>query len=172
MSRFYSVEGMKAISEKEIRASFVNCSKGEARRMALPRGLDEQPWDDLDFLGWRDPGAPERGYLVAEHGGALAGVVLRLSVTARGHTHSGLCSLCLTSHSGSGVALMVARRAKRDTNSVGLYVCSDLACSLYVRGKKIPDLGGRFVGSIPLEEQIDQTRARLATFVDKVLSAD
>ena len=48
---------MKPLTEQEIRAAFVNCSKGEARRLHMPRDLDGQPRDDLDFLGWRDPQA-------------------------------------------------------------------------------------------------------------------
>ncbi|WP_424532623.1 FBP domain-containing protein [Sphaerisporangium viridialbum] len=164
---------MQAVSEREIRASFVNCSKGEATRMALPRGLAEQPWDDLDFLGWCDPGAPDRGYLVTERGGEVVGVTLRLSAQHRGGLHRGMCSLCLTTHPGSGVSLMTARRAGqagRDGNSVGLYVCTDLACSLYVRGKKIPDLGGRLEESLTVEEQIDRTRTKLSAFLNKVMA--
>ncbi|MEZ0075511.1 FBP domain-containing protein [Planotetraspora sp. GP83] len=164
---------MKAVSEQEIRASFVNCSKGEAKRLALPRGLADQRWDDLDFLGWRDPGAPDRGYLVTDLGGEVVGLALRVAARQRGHLHRGMCSVCLTTHPGSGVSLMTARRAGqagRDSNSVGVYVCSDLACSLYVRGMKIPELGGRLEGSLTLEEQIDRTRARLSAFLDKVMA--
>ncbi|MFF5206785.1 FBP domain-containing protein [Streptosporangium sp. NPDC000396] len=164
---------MKALNEQELRASFVNCSKGEAKRLAIPRDLDEQPWDDLDFLGWRDPGAPDRAYLVTEHGGEVVGVALRRSAQQRGYLHRGMCSLCLTTHPGDGVSLMTARRAGqagRDSNSVGVYVCTDLACSLYVRGKKIPDLGGRLEESLTVEEQIDRTRIKLFAFLDKVLT--
>ena len=57
---------MRPLTEQDIRSSFVNCSKGEAKRLAIPRDLTERPWDDLDFLGWRDPGAPDRSYLVTE----------------------------------------------------------------------------------------------------------
>ncbi|GGO72166.1 FBP domain-containing protein [Nonomuraea cavernae] len=164
---------MKAVTEQQIRASFVNCSKGEAKRLTLPRGLAEQPWDDLDFLGWRDPGAPDRGYLVTEHGGDVVGVALRLAAQQRGQLHRGMCSLCLTTHPGNGVSLLTARRAGqagRDGNSVGVYVCSDLDCSLYVRGRKIPDLGGRLEESLTVEEQIDRTRSKLSAFLDKVLA--
>ncbi|MEU8270277.1 FBP domain-containing protein [Sphaerisporangium sp. NPDC049002] len=164
---------MKAVSEHEIRASFVNCSKGEAKRLTLLRGLAEQPWDDLDFLGWRDPGAPDRGYLVTERGGGLVGVALRLSAQQRGGLRRGMCSLCLTTHPGTGVSLMTALRAGqagRDGNSVGVYVCTDLDCSLYVRGKKIPDLGGRLEESLTVEEQIDRTRIKLSAFLDKVMA--
>ncbi|MEU0571982.1 FBP domain-containing protein [Nonomuraea sp. NPDC005983] len=163
---------MKAVTEQEIRASFVNCSKGEAKRLTLPRGLTEQPWDDLDFLGWRDSGAPDRGYLVTDRGGEVVGVALRLAAERRGSLHRGMCSLCLTTHPGSGVSLMTARRAGqagRDSNSVGVYVCTDLACSLYVRGKKIPDLGGRLEETLTVEQQIDRTRSKLSAFLDKVM---
>src|SRR4051812_12249015 len=116
---------MKVVSEQDIRTSFVNCSRGEAKRLMIPRGLAEQPWDDLDFLGWCDPGAPDRGYVVTERGGELVGVTLRLVTGQRGPLHQGMCSLCLTSHPGSGVSLMTARRAGqagRDSNSVGVYM--------------------------------------------------
>ncbi|GLW06471.1 hypothetical protein Misp01_16010 [Microtetraspora sp. NBRC 13810] len=164
---------MKALTEQEIRVSFVNCSKGEAKRLAVPRDLAVQPWEDLDFLGWREPGAPDRGYLVAERGGEVVGVALRLSAQQRGRLHRGMCSLCLTTHPGTGVSLMTARRAGqagRESNSVGVYVCTDLACSLYVRGRKIPDLGGRLEESLTVEEQIERTRGKLSDFLDKVLA--
>ncbi|MET9070309.1 FBP domain-containing protein [Streptosporangium sandarakinum] len=164
---------MKAVSEQEIRGSFVNCSKGEAKRLTLPRDLAERPWDDLDFLGWLDPAAPERGYLVTEHGGEVVGVALRLAARQRGGLHRGMCSLCLTMHPGTGVSLMTARRAGpagRDSNSVGLYACTDLDCSLYVRGRKLPGLGGRLQESLTVEEQIERTRTRLTAFLEKVLA--
>ncbi|MDP9843995.1 hypothetical protein J2853_003206 [Streptosporangium lutulentum] len=161
------------MSEQEIRTSFVNCSRGEAKRLALPRDLAEQPWDDLDFLGWCDPGAPDRGYVVTERGGEVVGVALRVVTQQRGRLHRGMCSLCLTTHPGNGVSLMTARRAGqagRDNNSVGVYMCTDLACSLYVRGKKIPDLGGRLEESLTVEQQIDRTVDKLSAFLDKILA--
>jgi hypothetical protein len=57
---------VQPLTEKDIRGSFVNCSKGEAKRMNVPRDLG---WETRDFLGWRDPGAPERAYLIAERTG-------------------------------------------------------------------------------------------------------
>lgn len=81
--------------------------------------------------------------------------------------------LCLTTHPGNGVSLMTARRAGqagRDNNSVGVYMCTDLACSLYVRGKKIPDLGGRLEESLTVEQQIDRTVDKLSAFLDKILA--
>jgi hypothetical protein len=129
---------MTPLTEQDIRASFVNCSKGEAKRLGLPR--DDPAWGDLDFLGWRDPKAPQRAYLVAERDAGLVGVVLRVATgAARGFTARSMCSLCLTTHTSGGVALMTAPRtgeAGRSGDSVGTYVCGDLDCSLYVRGRK------------------------------------
>ncbi|MBD0674124.1 FBP domain-containing protein [Streptomyces sp. CBMA156] len=164
---------MEPLGENEIRASFVNCSKGEARRLNLPRGLAELPWEQLDFLGWRDQGAPDRAYLVAPYGGELVGVTLRSPVIRRSLTKTNVCSLCITAHAGSGVALLAARRAGaagREGNTVGTYICADLACSLYVRGLKKSTLVTRPDESLPLEQQIDRTVGNLGGFLARVLS--
>jgi hypothetical protein len=157
---------MRPVTEREIRASFVNCTKGETIRLAVPRDLAEQPWDDLDFLGWRDPASAERAYLVTES----VGVALRVARHA-GPARRSMCSLCLTTHSGGGVSLMTARKAGRDGlqgNSVGSYVCSDLACSLYLRGKKRVGPGGRLDESLSLEEKVERTMANLTGFLNRV----
>jgi hypothetical protein len=162
---------MRKLTEHDIRTSFVNCSKGEAKRLSVPRDLDELPWDDLDFRGWRDPGAPDRSCLVTEREGRLVGVALRSPSSQRGFLHRSLCSLCLTTHPGGGVSLMTARKAGaagREGNSVGMYMCTDLACSLYVRGRKVPKSGVRFEESLTLEEQIARTTGNLAAFLDKL----
>ncbi|POX47168.1 hypothetical protein C3489_30435 [Streptomyces sp. Ru71] len=164
---------MRSLTERDIRNSFINCSKGEAKRLAVPRDLDVRPWDDLDFLGWRDPGAPDRSYLVTERDGELVGVAFRFPPAQRAIMQRSLCGLCLTSHPRGGVSLMTARKAGaagREGNSVGLYMCTDLACSLYLRGKKIPQSGTRFDESLTLEEQIARATDHLFTFLDKLRS--
>jgi hypothetical protein len=168
---------MDALTESGIRGSFVNCSKGEAKRLNLPRDLAEQPWSDLDFLGWRDPGAPDRAYLVSPgDGDGPVGLTLRLAPGARRNLmRSSLCGLCLTGHSGGGVDLLaapLAGQAGRQGNTVGLYMCADLACSLYVRGKKTSALAKRMEETLTLEEQIERTRRNLAGFLDKVVGAE
>jgi hypothetical protein len=162
---------VKPLTEQQIRASFVNCSKGEAGRAAVPRDLPALPWDDLDFLGWRDPKAPERACLVAETGGPLVAVSLRCPGPSPLQKKASMCSLCLTSHTG-GVTLMVAPRAGKagqQGNSVGDYLCSDLACSLYVRGlKAVHGLGGRPPERLSLEEQVQRTVDNVAAFIARV----
>ncbi|MFI1968202.1 hypothetical protein BLA24_20585 [Streptomyces cinnamoneus] len=164
---------MEPLGENDIRASFVNCSKGEARRISLPRDLADLPWEDLDFLGWRDPGAPDRGYLVTVRDGKPAGVTLRVPQGGpRSFTKTTMCSLCLTGHPGSGVSLLAARKvgaSGRDGNTVGAYICADLACPLYVRGKKVPLMTMRYKESLSVEERVARMRGNVDQFLDKVL---
>lgn len=167
---------MEALTADAIRACLVNCSKGEAKRLALPRDLAERPWADLDFFGWRDPSGSDRGGVVAEHDGKLFGIVLRV-VTAPSARFAGgrfagarstMCSLCLTTHPGGGVTLMAApRRAKRD-NTVGIRVCADFACSLYARGLKDVPSGGRMPETVTIEEKTARIRDNLGAFLEKI----
>ncbi|OKJ10204.1 FBP domain-containing protein [Kitasatospora sp. CB01950] len=165
---------MRSLTEPEIRASFVNCTKGEASRARLPRGIDELDWAGLDFLGWREPGAPERGYLVAEFEGRVVGVALRPAQRPGAGRGGAMCSICLTAHPASGVALMTARRAGRSSTeeyaSAGEYFCSDLACPLYVRGRRRAAAGGaRMSESLDAEQRVARLRANLAGFLGRVV---
>lgn len=162
---------MEPLTETDLRSSFVNCSRGEAKRLAVPRDLADTRWDDLDYLGWRDPRSPARGYLVAPTDDGPVGVVLRAGSAAGSAGRRNLCSLCLTPHSG-GVNLMVAPRAGKvgaQGNSVGTYVCADLACSLYVRGLRrtgTPGLGE----TLDVEGRVRRLQENLATFVRRVVA--
>ncbi|TQJ85732.1 FBP domain-containing protein [Streptomyces sp. SLBN-31] len=164
---------MEPLTEQEIRAAFVNCTKGEAKRLHVPRDLADRPWEDLDYLGWRDPQAPDRAYLAVQLDARPVAVVLRTSSAGSWQTRRSMCSICLTVHSG-GVSLMVAPKAGKagqQGNSVGAYLCDDLACSLYVRGRKDAHAGARMHETITVEEKIRRTVANLAAFVAKVRTA-
>lgn len=126
---------MKALTEADIRASIVNASKGEIERMPLP-GLHEVLWDQREYLGWRDHGAPLRGYLVHWVDDRPVGIVLRASGARMRSGISAMCSLCRTPQPSDQVTLFSAARAGqsgRDGNTVGTYICADLACSLIIR---------------------------------------
>lgn len=142
----------------------------------MPRRPAGFPWPELDFLGWRDPGAPDRGHIVAERGGELVGVVLRVPpAVRRSLTKTTVCSICLTGHSGSGVSLLTARKvgaAGRHGNSVGAYMCDDLACPLYIRGKKTATRMGRYEEALTVEEQVDRMLGNLGRFLDKILDVE
>jgi hypothetical protein len=165
---------MQPLAERDIRRSFVNCSKGEAERANLPVDLAGLPWADLDFLGWRDPGAPQLAYLVAERDGQLTGVALRAPAAGkRNFTARSMCSLCLTTRTASGVALMTARRtgaAGRQGNSVGQYLCTDLACSLYVRGRRDSAGSAELDETLSQDDKIARMLVNLDAFLEKVLA--
>ncbi|MFD7627899.1 FBP domain-containing protein [Streptomyces sp. NPDC059851] len=165
---------MEPLTEKQIRSSFVNCTKGEAARLKLPPDFSELPWEDLDFLGWIDPGAPLRAHLVRPAGdGSAVGISLRVPGTNRTSAlKSSVCQICLTGHAASGVSLLVAPLAGprgREGNSVGFYICADLACSLYMRGRREPKLRGRrYEETLTLEERVGRAMDNLDALTAKV----
>ncbi|WP_433044580.1 FBP domain-containing protein [Dactylosporangium sp. CS-033363] len=165
---------MQPVTEPDLRAAFVNCSKGEAQRAYIPRDLAERPWDNLDFLGWRDPGTLDRSYLAAEHQGRLVAVSLRVAQQQRRFLARGMCSLCLTVHPGNGVSLMTGRRsgkAGRNGDSVGVYLCTDLGCSLYIRGLRKANTGGRLDETLTVEEQVERLHGKLTAFLERIEDA-
>ncbi|MEV6247912.1 FBP domain-containing protein [Streptomyces sp. NPDC051742] len=164
---------MEPLTDKEIRSSFVNCTKGEAARLKLPLDFSGLPWEDLDFLGWVDPGAPLRAHLVLPRADGPVGVSLRVPASGRtSAVKSSMCQVCLTGHASSGVTLLVAPLAGtrgREGNTVGIYLCADLACSLYVRGRRQPKLRARrHEESLTLDEQVARLTGNLDAFVDRV----
>ena len=125
---------MKPLTESEIRASMANLTPAEADRIPVP-GLHEVLWEDREYLGWRDPGSPQRGYLVLWREGVPVGFSLRAS-EVRAARGTAICSLCSTQQPAGQVTLFTATRtgdAGRAGNSVGTYICADLACSLLIR---------------------------------------
>lgn len=160
---------MQPLTEREIRSSFVNCSKGDAKRLPVPRDLADRPWDDLDFLGWSDPSLPGRAYLVVPRADGPVGVALRYETG--GPRRPQLCALCLTTHTGGGVSLLTAHKAGesgRRGNSIGTYMCTDLACSLYARGKKRPAAGARYQEDLGLDEKIARLNDNLDAFLARL----
>ena len=160
---------MTPLTERQIRSSFVNCSKGEASRAGLP-DLESVPWEHLDFLGWPDPAGSQRAHLVLERDHGPVGLQLRQG--SGGGARSSLCQICITSHSGGGVALNVARKtgaAGKKGDSTGLWICRDLACSLYVRGRKVSGAAS-LRETLSVEESVARLRRNLDQFVDRVLA--
>ncbi|TQL67898.1 treble-clef zinc-finger protein [Nocardioides albertanoniae] len=159
---------MKPLTETDVRSSFVNLTKGATKRLNLPADLAERPWEDLDYLGWRDPKAPQNSYLVTEHDGRLCGVALRASRQARGARKT-MCALCATV---GDVSLLVASRAGRsgqDGNSVGTYICTDLDCSLKARGKRKVADTLILQETLSVEQKVDRLLGNLDSFVARVL---
>ena len=153
---------MRELTESEIRGCFVNATKGEIDRMPLP-GLHEVMWDSREYLGWRDPGAPLRGYLVHWLGERPVGVILRASEVGLRHGISAMCALCRTPQPSDQVTMFSAPKAGesgRNGNSVGTYICDDLACSIIIRILPAPH---------PMQPNPDEVLAkRTAGLVERV----
>lgn len=161
---------MLPLTADQIRGSLVNCSKGEAKRASLP-DLADVAWDDLDFFGWADPSGSPRAYLVVPHEDGVVGLLLRQNPAGKGAARrSKLCEICLTPHTDTGVCLTVAAKtgaAGKRGDTTGLYMCRDLACSLYARGKKstgVPKLRE----TLPPEAMVQRLRSNLDEFVRRV----
>lgn len=160
---------MQPVTADQIRASFVNGTKGEAKRLRLP-SLEGVNWDDLDFFGWRDPSSGA--------GGGMAlwrfdePVSIMLEATSRGASaKQGMCSLCHTFHSSSEIVFMGARRAGargRDGNTVAAAMCADLACSLYARKLKNPTRV-QPQETLDIDGRVYRLQMNLATFVARVV---
>jgi hypothetical protein len=159
-----------ALTEQQVRRSFVNCSQGEAKGLALPKGFDSFDWSELDLLGWRDPKAPLRGYLVIEAEAAPVGIALRAAETRMSSRTAAMCLLCQTAQPGDNVSLFTAKRvgeAGRNGNTVGTYVCADLACSRRARTEIPPWLQDRDPVAV-VRERVAELQERALGFVAAV----
>ena len=161
---------MRALTEQQIRRSFLNCSRGEATAAVLPKDFATLDWTDLDMLGWRDPKAPLRGYLVLEVDDAPLGIALRAADTRMSGRTAVMCLLCQTPRTGDGVSLFTAKRtgdAGRNGNTVGTYICADLGCAQRVRTEIPPWLRERDPDEV-VAERTAELRERVLGFVGSV----
>ena len=164
---------MNTHTETEIRKSFVNCSKGAAQRINIPQDVLHGDWESQIFLGWYDPKSPRAGYVVVETEDGLRGLVLEKNAQK---TSGGarMCQICLTLHPASGVSLVSIQRsktAKDRYNSVGTYVCSNLACSDYTLGRRKPEGIRQMEETMSPEERADRALANMRGLVERVAEA-
>ena len=161
---------MHPLTEQQVRRSLVNCSRGEANGLTLPKGFDALDWAELDVLGWRDPKAPLRGYLVTSVDAEPVGVALRAADTRMSNRTAAMCLLCQTAMSGDAVSLFTAKRAGeagRNANTVGTYICADLGCSDRARHEIPAWLRERDPVEVG-EERAAELRERVRAFVAAV----
>lgn len=126
---------MKPLTEDDIRSSFVNALPGDLDRLPIP-GLHEMLWEEREFLGWRDSQAHLRGYIVVWMDDRPTGLVVRTASTTLRPGIAAMCSLCHSPQPATQVRLFTAPRAGEaglNGNTLGTYICEDLACSLLIR---------------------------------------
>jgi hypothetical protein len=127
-----------ALTADAVRRSMINCSKGDAKRVTLADHVVGTDLTDVEFVGWRDPRMPQRAYVVTLHEGAVTGVLLR-PAAGDGPRRTAMCALCRTTRSDDAVTLFTAPRAGvagREGNSVGTYICDDLACPVVTASRR------------------------------------
>lgn len=161
---------MQAHTEAEIRKSFVNCSKGAANRITIPKDLLDLNWEEQVFLGWIDPKSPKSGYVVTETDSGLRGFVLE-KTAKKGKASAQMCQICLTLHPGSGVSLVsipLSKSSKDNYQTMGTYLCADLACSDYTLGHKKPDGVRQMEETMSREERSERTLTNIQRLVARV----
>ncbi len=156
---------MRPLDERAIRASFRNASRKEVSDLTLPVGFAEIDFDRLDYLGWVDPKAPRRAYVVTEVDGAPVGVLLQQAdqrVVARAQ-----CSWCEDVTLRNDVQLFVARKtgpAGRKGDTVGTLVCANFGCSANVR--RLPPLAYEgFDRELARDLRIERLREHVRGFI-------
>lgn len=160
---------MLAITEKSLRASFVNASRKEVGDLSLPSDFETIDWDQLDYLGWRDPKLGRRAYVaVPSLDGDLIGILLRQGdASPRSRAQ---CSWCQDVKLPNDVVLFTARRsgkAGRNGNTVGTLICEDFQCSRNVR--TTPPLAYEgFDVEAARQKRIDGLQLRAAAFAAEV----
>jgi hypothetical protein len=126
---------MRSLTAEEIRGSLINVDDDERRHLVLP-GLHETVWEEREFLGWRDPTHPTRGYIVFWDGHTPVGLTVLAAQSQMAAGRAAMCSLCHTQQPAPQVSLFVApktgHRGKRG-DTVGTYLCADLRCSTLIR---------------------------------------
>jgi hypothetical protein len=161
---------MQAITPQQIRSSFINATRSEATKLTLPRDLDSQDWNSLDFLGWRDEKMPLRGYLVVPSPKGVTGIMLRAPEGGAKKNRSVLCELCRDVFSKEDVLLWVAKRAGqsgRDGNTIGTLICADFLCCENVRKEPPANEINPDPAAVVLR-QIEGLKNRTWHFLDRV----
>jgi hypothetical protein len=125
---------MLPLTESVLRASLINASLRERQSLTPPPNLDDLPWADLDYLGWRDRKVPSLGYAVVEVDGSPVGMLLRQA--ERKPRSRAQCSWCEDVTLPNDVVFFGARRAGkagRNGDTIGTLVCANFECSANVR---------------------------------------
>lgn len=165
---------MQPLTEKQIRACFVNASKREAADATLP-DLDALAWDKLDYLGWRDRKAPLSAYVVVEVDDEPVGVLLR-ATDKGGKRKKAVCQWCADVVVTDDVTLYVAKRggaSGKNGNTIGTLICTEFICSQNVRRPPTRSEVGDdadVLRELIVERRIAELRERSAKFADEVRS--
>ena len=167
---------MIPLTEKTVRASFVNASRKEASDLTLPADVGDLEWADLEYLGWRDPKLARRPYVVVPTldadgvpGPAVAGVVLRQAEASP--RRRAQCTWCQDVRLPADVLFYAAKRAGaagRNGDTVGTLICAGFECSANAHRPPPPAYLG-FDVAAAVEQRVLSLRERTAGFARTVV---
>lgn len=163
---------MLPVSEREIRACFVNATLRERNNLALPAGFNAIEWEQLDYLGWRDRKYDGVAYVIVGLADGPVGLILR-QAEARSR-HKAQCSWCEDVHLPNDVVFYSAKRAGkagRNGDTVGTLVCENFECSANARRRHPAPYQG-FDVDADRALRIAALRERVGTFAERVLAGD
>ncbi|MFU8946125.1 FBP domain-containing protein [Mycetocola zhadangensis] len=163
---------MLPLTPRDITSSFINASRSQLSDLTLPANFASLDWDQLDFLGWRDPKLPRRGYAIVQGEDGPVGILLQ-QAEAKMRARA-LCSWCQDITLDDDVVFYGVRRAGkagRNGNTVGTLICTDFGCSRNAR--KLPAVA--YLGfdvEAARDKQIETLRERVNRFVLEVKGED
>ncbi|KQO61177.1 FBP domain-containing protein [Curtobacterium sp. Leaf261] len=160
---------MLPITEKSLRASFVNASRKESTDLVLPADFETIDWSTRDYLGWRDPKIGKRAYaIVPTLDGELIGILFRQADASP--LSRPQCSWCQDVKLPNSVVFYSAKRSGpsgRNGNTVGTLVCEEFQCSHNVRQLPPPAYEGYDVEAARFQ-RIEDLQLRAASFAAAV----
>ncbi|NDZ97153.1 FBP domain-containing protein [Streptomyces sp. SID6673] len=160
---------MHALTESQIRKSFVNASLRERNALTLPLDFADIDWENTDYLGWRDPKLPLVGYMIVPVDDRPVGIMLRLG--GRQPRTRPQCSLCEDVQLPNEVAFYSAKLAGpagRKGNTVGTLVCSNFECCANVRVRPSKIYAGDDPEAVR-SQRIESLRTRADGFARRIL---
>jgi hypothetical protein len=164
---------VRPVTVDDIRRSMINMTEADLESMSIP-GLHETLWDEREFLGWRDVNHNTKGYLVFWVGDSPRGFMVRSAESQMPAGKSAICVLCHTAQPAPQVSLFTAPKAGEEGkrgNTVGTYLCADLACSTLIRITP-PESEDQPDPERIVRHKAVGMRQRLENFSNRVLSVD
>lgn len=159
---------MLPLTENLIRSSFINASLRERKALTLPANFDTITWENIDFLGWRDPKLPQVGYIISVVEDLRVGIMLR---KADGKIRNrAQCSWCEDVNLPNDVVFFNAKaggQAGRDGDTIGMLLCANFECSFNVRTmQSLPYIG--FDREAEMERRIKVLQDHVQSFIQRV----
>lgn len=121
-----------------LRNALGNVDASTRKTARMPRDGFTPAVEDRDYLGWRDPSAPQRGYLFVEGERGLQGVMVMTTRTRNSVRRAVMCEFCRIPRRFDQVVLFTAPTSpkQKDSSTFGTYLCIDLDCNARVNALK------------------------------------